>query len=288
MTGYGVGVASSLLVRYTVEIKSLNSKFFELTLKLPRQFNDKEFGIRSESAKRLERGKVMISVTAESLVKETNVGLNFKTDLIKRYYQELVVLANEFGEPTDGLLPKIISLPMILEQPEEQASEEDWLSLWAAFEMAYEAFDVFRAQEGRVLAIEVRGRVETILQLLEEVELFESQRMDLVRERILKLMEDYVGSEALDKNRFEQELIYHIEKLDVTEEKVRLRSHADYFFCTLADDLSNGKKLGFIVQEIGREINTLGSKSNNAAMQRLVVCMKDELEKIKEQLLNIL
>lgn len=287
MTGYGIASFDSGNAKYTVEVKSLNSKFLELTLRLPKAFSEKEFQLRNECNKQIERGKVNLSIMveqADSSVKAAGID----TTLLKNYLSQLKAVCAELGEPSGNLLQLALGLPEVVKYDEETVSEEEWKNVEKTFQQALAAFQQFRSDEGNVLEQDIKQRIGTILQNLKLVEVEEPKRVPAIRERLNQYLADAAGKEAIDQNRFEQELIYYIDKLDITEEKIRLKSHCDYFIETLANADANGKKLGFISQEIGREINTLGSKANDAEMQKLVVGMKEELEKIKEQLLNVL
>jgi uncharacterized protein (TIGR00255 family) len=287
MTGYGIAVSDSGSTKYTVEIKSLNSKFLELSLRMPKAFSEKEFQLRTDCNKQIERGKVNLSINIEQADKQAKAA-GIDTVLLKHYYDQLKSVSESLNEPTSNLLQLALGLPEVVKFDEETLSDEQWKEADKTFKQAMSAFQQFRLDEGAVLENEVKGRIAIILQNLEQVVLEEPKRVAQVRERLQAFLADAVGRENVDQNRLEQELIYYIDKFDVTEEKVRLKSHCDYFLETLKSDDANGKKLGFISQEIGREINTLGSKANDAAIQKLVVGMKEELEKIKEQLLNVL
>ncbi|WP_426669305.1 YicC/YloC family endoribonuclease [Mucilaginibacter sp. McL0603] len=287
MTGYGIASFDSGSTKYTVEIKSLNSKFLELALRIPRSFSEKEFQLRNECNKQIERGKVSLSINveqADSIVKAAGID----TALLKNYYNQLKAVSTELGEPGGNLLQLALGLPEVVKYDEDTVSEEEWKIVEKTFHQALAAFQQFRTDEGNVLEQDVKYRIGVILKNLELVEVEEPKRIPLIRERLNQFLTEAIGRESIDQNRFEQELIYYIDKLDITEEKVRLKSHCDYFVETLKNADANGKKLGFISQEIGREINTLGSKANDANIQKLVVGMKEELEKIKEQLLNVL
>ncbi|MBK0384386.1 YicC family protein [Pedobacter sp. SD-b] len=287
MTGYGTGIKNLANGKYTVEIKSLNSKFLELNLKLPKAFSDKEFFLRNECSKLLERGKVMLSINAETT--DSNLkAATINKDLLKHYFSELQMVAKELGQREDELLSAAINLPEVIKYDESSVSEEEWKLVLEAFYASIDSFQKFRADEGAVLEKDLTERIQTILNLMEMVVKEEPNRVPAIREKLNNMLSDAVGKEKVDQNRLEQELIYYIDKLDITEEKVRLKSHCDYFIETLKNKDANGKKLGFISQEIGREINTMGSKANDANIQRYVVGMKEELEKIKEQLLNVL
>jgi len=287
MTGYGIASFEAGSAKYTVEIKSLNSKFLELTLRLPKAFSEKEFQLRNECTKLVERGKVNLSINVEQqngAVKAAGID----TALLKNYFEQLKTVSAELGEPSGNLLQLALGLPEVVKYDEETVSEEEWHAVEKTFNEAVKAFQKFRTDEGNVLEQDIKYRIGIILENLKQVEVFEPKRVPVIRERLDQFLADAVGREVLDQNRLEQELIYYIDKLDITEEKIRLKSHCDYFIETLKNADANGKKLGFITQEIGREINTLGSKANDADIQRLVVGMKEELEKIKEQLLNVL
>lgn len=287
MTGYGVGTAENGQVKYTVEIKSLNSKFLELGVRLPKAVSDKELQLRGECSKRIERGKVTLGINVEYTDPAAEAA-EINQALFRKYYDELTNLARQVGDTEASLFTLALDMPEVVSHKEEAANEAEAELLFRAFDTALVQFDAFRKDEGQVLKADLANRVQTILQLLEEVEGLEHDRIPLIRDRISHYMDQAVGKEKVDMNRFEQELIFYIDKLDITEEKVRLRSHCNYFAQALGAPDSNGKKLGFISQEIGREINTLGSKANHAGIQQIVVRMKEELEKIKEQLLNIL
>lgn len=287
MTGYGSATKDLDSGKFTVEIKSLNSKFLELNLKLPKAYSDKEFFLRNECNKQIERGKVMLSIGIESndiASKAATINQN----LLKYYYNELKATAIELGEDSSNLMSLAVSLPEVVKYDENAVSEEEWKTVLAVFNQALDNFQKFRGDEGKVLEKDLTMRVSNILELMAKVEIDEPNRVPAFKERLNGYLSDAVGKENVDKNRLEQEIIYYIDKFDITEEKVRLKSHCDYFIETLKDKDANGKKLGFISQEIGREINTMGSKANDANIQRNVVGMKEELEKIKEQLLNVL
>lgn len=287
MTGYGIASFDSGNTKYTVEVKSLNSKFLELSLRLPKIFAEKEFQLRNDCSKLIERGKVNLSINTEQ-VSQSVKAAGIDKDLLKHYYNQLKTVSEELGEPTGNLLQLALGLPEVVKYEEDTISEDEWKAVEKTFQQAMAAFQEFRAQEGNVIEQEIKGRINTILKNLELVELEDPKRVPLIRERLNTFLAEAASREAIDQNRFEQELIYYIDKLDITEEKVRLKAHCEYFIETLKNADANGKKLGFISQEIGREINTLGSKANDANIQKLVVGMKEELEKIKEQLLNVL
>ncbi|NGM73222.1 YicC/YloC family endoribonuclease [Sphingobacterium sp. SGL-16] len=287
MTGYGVGTHENAKVKYTVEIKSLNSKFLELNIRLPKVVSDKELTLRGECSKLIERGKVNVLISSE-YTDQTAKASSINAELLKKYYNQLKDIATEVGEETSSLFSLALNMPEVISTNDDEVDEEEGKVLMDAFYAAVEKFNTFRADEGNILKVDLEKRVHLILSYLTEVEAVEGDRIPLIRERLSQYMADAVGKENIDKNRFEQEIVFYIDKLDITEEKVRLKSHCNYFIKALNSDDSNGKKLGFISQEMGREINTLGSKANNADIQQIVVRMKEELEKIKEQLLNVL
>ena len=291
MTGYGKAIAELPGKKLVVEIKSLNSKGLDLSVKLPGAFREKEMEIRNLLSQRLERGKVELYVSAETSSDAAAYSIN--KPLFLHYYKGLKSLLGEMeGEQADGLLPVILKFPDVLQSEKADYEESDWNLLAEGIEAALKQAEEFRSSEGKVLETDIRIRVQMILDLLNSIEPFEQNRLSDIRERIRSGFQNISKSELLqtlpDQNRFEQELIYYIERLDITEEKVRLKKHCDYFTDTIEEPASKGKKLGFVAQEMGREINTIGSKANDAGIQMIVVQMKDELEKIKEQLLNIL
>ncbi len=267
MTGYGIASFDSDSTKYTVEIKSLNSKFLELSLRLPKSFAEKEFQLRNECNKQIERGKVNLSINVEK-ANTTATAAGIDKDLLKHYFEQLKSVSIDLNEPSSNLLQLALGLPEVVKYVEETVSEEEWKIAEKTFQQALAAFQKFRSDEGNVLEQDVKYRIGIILKNLELVEVEEPKRIPIIKERLNQLLADAVGREIIDQNRFEQELIYFIDKLDITEEKIRLRTHCDYFIETLKNDDANGKKLGFISQEIGREINTLGSKANDATMQK--------------------
>ncbi len=287
MTGYGLATHDSGNTKYTVEIKSLNSKFLELSLRLPKSFSDKEFQLRNECSKQIDRGKVNLSINVEQVGKAVKAA-GIDTDLLRHYFEQLKAVSLDLNEPASNLFQLALGLPEVVKYDDETVSDDEWKIVDQTFQKALKAFQKFREDEGTVLEQDIKARIGIIIKNLELVEVEEPKRIPVIRERLNQFLTDSVGRENIDQNRFEQELIYYIDKLDITEEKIRLRAHCDYFIETLKNADANGKKLGFISQEIGREINTLGSKANDANMQKLVVGMKEELEKIKEQLLNVL
>lgn len=287
MTGYGTASFDSGATKYTVEIKSLNSKFLELSLRIPKNFSDKEFQLRTECSKQIERGKVNLTINVEK-TDATVKAAGINTPLLKQYFEQLQAVSRELNEPTGNLLQLALGLPDVVRFDEESVSEEEWKIVEQTFQQALKNFQQFRLDEGSVLEQDAIHRIGLIQNNLSLIEVEEPKRVPLIRERLNQYLSEAVNRDNIDQNRFEQELIYYIDKLDITEEKTRLRTHCTYFLETLKSADANGKKLGFISQEIGREINTIGSKANDANMQKLVVGMKEELEKIKEQLLNVL
>lgn len=287
MTGFGLASTDHESVKFSVEIKSLNSKFLELGLKIPKAFSDKELYLRNVCNKEIERGKVSIAITVERS-EEAQKGASINQVLLKKYYTQLLEINKEIGADLSTILPTVLNLPEVITYTEEEASESEWEILEATFGKALKNFTQFRADEGKVLKADLELRIRNILGFFAEVETLAPLRIPHIKARLTQFLEDTVGKVNYDQNRFEQELIYYIDKLDITEEQTRLKSHCDYFIATLNDKDANGKKLGFISQEIGREINTMGAKANDAQIQQLVVGMKEELEKIKEQLLNVL
>lgn len=281
MTGYGKSVLQLPTKKITIEIKSLNSKNLDLNARMPSIYREKELSLRKIIGKQLERGKIDFSIYVESTGEETTSEVN--KPVVKHYI-------NQLKEVVDGdeieLLKMAVRLPDALSTSREDIDENEWKTILTEIESALKRIDTYRLDEGKVLEADFRNRITSIDTLLEEVITMDPERIEGVRERLRKGVEEL--KEKVDENRFEQELVFYIEKFDITEEKVRLKNHLEYFIKALDSADSNGKKLGFIGQEIGREINTIGSKSNYAPMQKLVVQMKDELEKIKEQLLNVL
>lgn len=287
MTGYGIANSDTEYGHYAVEIKSLNSKFLELGLKIPKAFSDKELFLRNECSRLLERGKININITVEHNDPTTSAA-SINKPLATFYFHQLKKIADSVGASSENLLATALTLPEVIGHNEEKAEEGAWEAIYQVFLRTVQEFERFRRDEGAVLKSDLAMRSAKIVELLTEVESKETSRIPLIRERIIHYLDESVGKENVDKNRFEQELIYYIDKLDITEEKVRLRSHCNYFTDALESSDANGKKLSFISQEMGREINTLGSKANHAEIQQIVVRMKEELEKIKEQLLNVL
>lgn len=287
MTGYGLASTDHNNIKFAVELKSLNSKFLELNLKLPRAFSDKELFLRNVCSKEIERGKVSVSINVER-GEENLKGATINAALLSKYYKQLEEINLNLGANSSNLLQAALNFPEVISYSDEEVNEQDWEVLNATFANALKNFNEFRLSEGAVLKTDLELRIKNILQFFSEVEVLEPLRIPQIRARLNQFLEENIGKVNVDQNRLEQELIYYIDKLDITEEKIRLKSHCDYFTETLKSKDANGKKLGFISQEIGREINTMGAKANDAQIQQLVVGMKEELEKIKEQLLNVL
>jgi len=279
MTGYGKSVIQLPTKKITLEIKSLNSKNLDLNTRTPAIYREKEISIRRKLAKELTRGKIDLSFYIETTAEETTTNIN--KAIVTNYLKQL----DEIHKEADNL-SIAMRLPDVLKTEREEFDDDEWSIIEKGVDEAIVQLQIFRKDEGKVLNDDFIFRIEAIRKNLEEIILLDEERLKAVRERLLKAINEL--EVTVDENRFEQEMIYYLEKLDITEEKVRLNNHLDYFINELNSDISNGKKLGFISQEIGREINTIGSKANFAPMQKLVVQMKDELEKIKEQLLNVL
>lgn len=287
MTGFGLAAADEGNVKFSVEIKSLNSKFLELNLKLPRAYSDKELLLRNTCSKEIERGKVSVAINIERS-DETQKGATINQALLTNYYKQLEAINASLSANASNLLQAALNFPEVISYKEEEGDEKEWEILHQTFLKALANFNQFREDEGKVLKADLELRIKNILSFFAEVDKLAPLRVPQIKARLAQFLEETVGKVNVDQNRFEQELIYYIDKLDITEEKTRLKSHCDYFMETLKSKDANGKKLGFISQEIGREINTMGAKANDAQIQQLVVGMKEELEKIKEQLLNVL
>ena len=287
MTGFGKALVEVSGKKVNIEIRSLNSKQLDLNFRIPYIYKEKELELRSEISKQVERGKVDVNIYLESAQDATPVAIN-KT-LAKFYYNELKALSEEVKENNQNLLSIIMKMPEVMKGEKEivELDETEWKQIKKAADQAIEAFQKFRLDEGKTLEKEFRSRISIIGSLLLEVVSLDGLRIKNIKERIRTNLAEAIDKDKIDQNRFEQELIYYIEKLDITEEKLRLKTHLDYFIVTMEEPAA-GRKLGFITQEIGREINTIGSKANDSGIQKLVVQMKDELEKIKEQLLNVL
>ncbi len=286
MTGFGKAEQLIGDRKISVEIKALNSKQLDLTLRLPSELRSIEYDIRLLVSNAISRGKADVSINMDSGA--TRQMSRIDADLAFSYKKQIVELSDKLGLKTpDDLLGTILKLPGLFNGEESEVSEEEKLAVVGLVNEALEQFSRFRIQEGNALQNDLQARIHVIVDLMNQIMPFEEQRKQTIRQRLTKNLLENIEKESLDENRFEQELLYYLEKMDVTEERIRLGQHCGYFLETLKEE-GTGKKLGFIAQEIGREINTLGSKANDANIQRYVVQMKDELEKIKEQLFNIL
>lgn len=287
MTGYGRANGSFGDKSIAVEIRALNSKMTDLKMRLPGDYKEKEVEMRKIVTDHAERGKIDMIVEVQNADGAASVSLN--EGLFRGYHKELSRLTTELGMGQTDLLQAILRIPNVVAATSGEVDEEEWQAICETVDRALNTFKAFRQQEGLVLEADLRMRVATILSLLAEVNKFEQGRFTKMRERLRNNLEESVGKENLDNNRFEQEILYYLEKMDITEEKVRLEQHCKYFIEQIdVKNQSAGRTLNFISQEIGREINTLGAKAYDADLQKLVVQMKDELEKIKEQLANVL
>lgn len=286
MTGFGKGEAVAQNRKFRVELRSLNSKQLDLSIKLPGKYRAAEADIRAILTQQLQRGKVDCFVSYEATETETSAHIN--AEMFKTYAEELRRVCAESGiaEDAAALMQSVLRMPDVITTEDADVSDEELAAIVEATKAAAEQLDTFRRQEGAILIADLLKRVELIEQYRHDVEEFETKRVETIKNRIRESIQKL--QLEVDNNRLEQEMIFYIEKLDITEEKVRLDNHCRYFREVAAEEDAPGRKLGFIAQELGREINTMGSKSNEANMQRLVVQMKDELEKIKEQVLNIL
>ncbi len=285
MTGYGIAVNSSDNYKVTVEVKSLNSKFFELGLKVPRAYLKYETPLRNQLTRELERGKISLLINVE-LLNPAQKALNINYTVLENYVNTLNVLQNKLNLPPVSF-DTLLSLPdVMIEDPVTEDSEE-WELIEKTTIQACKELINSRKEEGNALEKDFEERLLAIENALEQILVLAPGRLDAIRQRLMQQMEEIKSRIETDKNRFEQELIFYIEKLDINEEIVRLKQHIVYYRTTMNDNSNSGKQLNFIAQEMGREINTIGSKANDATIQRFVVRMKDELEKIKEQTLNI-
>lgn len=287
MTGYGRAECDLRNVVYTIEIKSLNSKQLDFSVKIPIFLKEKEMEIRSWLGAELQRGKIELGIYQE--IKEGAVGWSINRPVVEEYIRQLREIAGDAGlADPEQLIQVAMHLPDTMLSEKDKLKEEDWTKVRAGIQAALDELNSFREQEGQALEKDIKLRISNILGLLSAVEPFEEDRVQAVRNRILSALEELGLNNSTDPGRVEQEMIFYLEKMDITEEKVRLENHCKFFLETIAAPSTAGKKLGFISQEIGREINTLGSKASEANIQHLVVGMKDELEKIKEQVLNVL
>lgn len=288
MTGFGKASVESGNKKIVIEVKSLNSKQLDLNLRLPNLYKEKEMEIRSMVKDRLERGKVDMNIYFDSAEGEKTVSIN--RTVVMQYFNQMLEISDQLGIQTDKneLLQTVMRFPDTLQVKAEELADEEWLALQTGIGQALQAIDTFRIQEGKALIKDIGHRIELIQQLAAQVPQFEVKRVETIRQKLAEKIDEWTDVKNIDQNRFEQEIIYYLEKLDITEEKVRLANHCKYFLETVDKEEAPGRKIGFIAQEIGREINTMGSKANDHDIQKLVVKMKDELEKIKEQSLNVL
>jgi uncharacterized protein (TIGR00255 family) len=288
MTGFGQVSKEDGQVQITTELRTLNSKFLDLNLRLPKVFSDREIEIRNLITEKLERGKVSLSVEYQPYAVK-DIKQSYNESLFAAYYNELKKLADNVGASSDKLFELALNSPDVIQNKlSEDINEEEWLKVRNCILETIGKCEDFRRMEGKVLEKMLAECIGVIATALKNIEVLDPRRVEKIRERLKGNIVNFLGEEGYDTNRLEQEIIFYIEKLDINEEKVRLKSHLDYFLVVLRDAQSSGKKLGFISQEIGREINTIGSKANDAEIQKHVVVMKEELEKIKEQLNNVL
>lgn len=287
MTGYGKAIAETPQKKITIEIKSLNSKQLDLNTKLPWHYKEKEPEIRNLVSQKLDRGKIDMTIYFDML--DEDVATIINKPAVRNYYNQFKEIADELKiDLDDQIFTAIMKLPDTLKTEKHELPETEWEIVKNQIIESITMLDLYRIEEGKSIITDLKKGIGKILSFLETVGTFEAGRITKIREKLNVILEENMGTEKIDKNRFEQELIFYLEKYDINEEKVRLKTHCDYFIETTDTPSPNGKILNFIAQEIGREINTIGSKANDASMQKLVVMMKDELEKIKEQTLNVL
>jgi len=285
MTGYGKAELNLTNANFTIEVRSLNSKQIDANVKMSSIYRDKEIGLRKLLSEKLQRGKIELSIWRESSESSTKYTLN--TDLIKEYFSQIQQVSSSLSINSSNIMPSLLKMPEVLVKGEEKAEDNEWEEIAKGINIAIGNILKFRMDEGEKLEADITSRINKLSTLLVDIAPFAKARIEKVKKSLADKLAE-IDTKNIDENRFEQELIYYLEKQDITEEQVRLDAHLSYFINTMNTDAPNGKKLGFIGQEIGREINTIGSKSSDAEMQKIVVDMKDELEKIKEQLLNIL
>ena len=287
MTGYGKAIAETPQKKITIEIKSLNAKQLDINAKLPWLYKEKEPEIRNLISQKLDRGKIDFTIYFDMIDEEVATVIN--KSAVRNYYNQFKDIASELRiDLDDQIFTAIMKLPDTLKTEKREMPEDEWELAKNKIIESITMLDLYRIEEGNSIMADLRKCIGKILSLLDTVETFEQGRITKIREKLMSILEEHMATENVDKNRFEQELIFYLEKYDINEEKVRLRTHCDYFMETITTPSPNGKILNFIAQEIGREINTIGSKANDASIQKLVVMMKDELEKIKEQTLNVL
>jgi uncharacterized protein (TIGR00255 family) len=287
MTGYGKASCDLGEKTATFEIKTLNSKQLDLYFRVPNGYREKEMEMRNELMNKIKRGKVEVNLNIE--FKEGKLATQINVAVVKDYYNQLKAITNEIGITSDEpVLQAVLRMPEALNSEKHSIDKDESSMLLKTLSIAMDELDKFRNNEGAALAHDISNRILLIEKFLDSIEPFEKERGEMMRAKLQNSLLDFVPQESIDKNRYEQELIYYLEKLDISEEKTRLRHHCRYFIEVMAEPDQVGRKLGFVAQEIGREINTIGSKANHSGIQKLVVLMKDELEKIKEQLLNVL
>lgn len=287
MTGFGQVQHDDGKIQMSVEVKSLNSKFLDLGLRLPKIFSEKEIDVRNLISEKLERGKISVAIEYQR-VGQQEIKQTYNEELFLRYYTQLKKLADKAMAPYENLFEVALNSPDVIQSKQDEFGEEDWASVKKLIVQAIGSCDDFRKAEGKVLESKLADYIKSIRSALTKVEELDPKRVERIREKLKGNVIAFLGEEGYDTNRLEQEIIFYIEKLDIHEERVRLKTHLDYFLQVLSEPQSGGKKLAFISQEIGREINTIGSKANDAEIQKHVVLMKEELEKIKEQLNNVL
>ncbi|MBP8944989.1 MAG: YicC family protein [Paludibacteraceae bacterium] len=287
MTGFGKATCEYNNKKIVIEVKSLNSKQLDVSIKIPNLYREKELEIRNEISQKLERGKIDFSLFIENAGKET--ATQFNQPIIEGYYQQINDLSEYLGiNPPNNWFDIFLRLPDSLKTEISELDENEWQAVKKAIQQAFDELKAFRMQEGKAIENVFYNKISNIQQLLNEIAPFEAERIEKIKAKLKEELESISDKVDYDKNRMEQELIYYIEKLDINEEKTRLQNHLNYFIQVLEEEQAQGKKLGFIAQEIGREINTLGAKANHSEIQKIVVKMKDELEQIKEQVLNVL
>ncbi len=285
MTGYGGDTQTYMDKTITVEVRSLNSKMTDLRIKLPTIYKDKEFELRKYLKEKVHRGKIEMSISSTSTLGDDVYKLN--SVLFKSFYQEIQNLTNEVGGATGDITSAVLKLPNVVTLDDSAISDEEWNIVLTTIGNATKNLNQFRLDEGKTIEDDLTGRITAILQHLKDLVPFEKKRLPVIRERMQRNLKEFMAKENVDKNRFEQEVLHYIEKIDINEEKIRLEQHCKYFLEELtSDEIQKGRKLNFISQEMGREINTLGSKAYSSEIQKFVVKMKDELEKIKEQIAN--
>lgn len=286
MTGFGKAEGTVGNKKVSIQLRSLNSKQADVSVKVPSAFKELELLFRKQIATDLLRGKVEMYLSFQA--DEESKAFEINTKVFRNYHQQIQALKEELAFEDASLLESILKMPEVIQSKEEEIEKKDQKLLGALLSQAINGLQDFRETEGLVLATDLKSNITAIEDLLTKALEYEGERTEIVRNRLQNNLEESNQKEKIDKDRFEQEMIYYLEKYDISEEKVRLKSHCDYFVQTMNEEVGQGKKLGFISQEIGREINTLGSKANHAEMQKIVVQMKDHLEKIKEQVLNVL